>query len=267
MLELNKIYCGNHLKILKDVDNNSIDLTLTSPPYDNLRTYNGYEFQFEKLANELFRVTKKGGVVVWVVGDATLNGSETGTSFKQALYFREIGFNLHDTMIYRKNNFIPLNHKRYEQVFEFMFVFAKGKPEKFNPITVHSLTAGGKKDWGNLGITKNLEGSNKLKRKNEITTTNEYRIKDNIWDYNVGQGQSSKDKVAFEHTAIFPEKLARDHIISWSNKGDLILDPMNGSGTTTKVAELLERDFIGIDSSQDYCDIAEKRLQQETIFK
>jgi len=262
VIESNKIHCGDHLKILKEVDNESIDLTLTSPPYDNLRTYNGYEFQFEKLANELFRITKKGGVVVWVVGDATINGSETGTSFKQALYFKEIGFRLHDTMIYQKNNFAYPPVNRYFPMFEYMFIFSKGKPKTFNPIKVPTKYKN--KEIGMKNSTTRL--------KNGKTVANKYlsykpdRMKENIWLYNGGYGKSSLDKISFKHPATFPEKLAEDHIISWSNKRDVVLDPMNGSGTTTKVAELLNRNFIGIDISKDYCDIANKRLQQETIF-
>ena len=256
MIESNKIHCGDHLKILKEVDNESIDLTLTSPPYDNLRTYNGYEFQFEKLANELLRVTKKGGVIVWVVGDATINGSETGTSFKQALYFKEIGFNLHDTMVYLKKDFPPLTHNRYEQQFEYMFVFSKGKPKTFNRLREPSKYAGELRNKKN----NKHEVRSAIRNREGYTTIQDTKLRTNVWLMAVAHTKHN-------HPAIFPEKLARDHIISWSNKGDLILDPMNGSGTTTKVAELLERDFIGIDSSQDYCDIAEKRLQQETIFK
>jgi DNA modification methylase len=117
-MEIDRIIEGDCLQVMKQFPDNFIDLTVTSPPYDNLRKYNGYTFDFEGIAKDLFRVTKPGGVVVWVVGDATIDGSETGTSFKQALYFKEIGFKLHDTMIYKKNQFMPLTHNRYEQAFE-----------------------------------------------------------------------------------------------------------------------------------------------------
>jgi DNA modification methylase len=259
--ELNKIYNESNLETMARMPDNFIDLTVTSPPYDGLRSYNGYSFPFEDISKELYRVTKQGGVVVWVVGDSCIDGGESGTSFKQALFFIQCGFNLHDTMIYKKNNFIPLNHKRYEQVFEYMFVFSKGKPNTFNAIKIRSLTAGCKKNWKNLGATKDLEDSNKLKQKNEITTTDEYRIKDNIWDYNVGQNQSTKDTVAFEHPAIYPEKLAYDHIKSWSNENDIIYDPFMGSGTTAKAAISANRKWIGSEISEEYCKIIEKRLQ------
>jgi len=259
-MELNKIYNESNLETMAKMPDNFIDLTVTSPPYDGLRTYNGYSFPFEDIAKELYRITKEGGVLVWVVGDSCIDGSESGTSFKQALKFIEVGFKLHDTMIYKKNNFIPLNHKRYEQVFEYMFVLSKGKPKTFNAIKIRSLTAGLKKNWKNLGATKDLEDSNKLKQKNEITTTDEYRIKDNIWDYNVGQNQSSKDQIAFEHTAIFPEKLAADHIYTWSNEGDLIYDCFSGSGTTVKMAHLQKRNWIGSEISKEYVELSEKRI-------
>ena len=134
-MEVNKIYQENCLDTMARMPDGFVDLSITSPPYDNLRSYKGFEFPFEDIAKELYRVTKQGGVVVWVVGDATIKGSETGTSFKQALYFKEIGFNLHDTMIYRKSNRPPLNHSRYEQEFEYMFIFSKGKPKCVNLIT------------------------------------------------------------------------------------------------------------------------------------
>lgn len=270
-MEINKIYNENCLETMAKMPNDFIDLVVTSPPYDDLRNYNGYTFEFEPIAKELYRVIKPGGVLVWIVGDKTHNGSESGTSYEQCLYFKKYcGFNIHDTMIYKKNNFIPLNHDRYEQVFEFAFVFSKGKPKTFNPIKVKSLTGGQKKNWKNLGATKELESTNKLKQKEQITTTQEYRIKDNIWDYNVGQNQSTKDKIAFEHTAIFPEQLAADHIFSWSNKDDLIYDPFTGSGTTPKMAHLQKRNWIGSEISDKYVDIANKRiwqyLSQQTMF-
>ena len=255
MIESNKIHCGDHLKILKEVDNESIDLTLTSPPYDNLRTYNGYEFQFEKLANELFRVAKQGGIVVWIVGDATINGSETGTSFKQALYFKEIGFNLHDTMIYQfAGTGAKGSNYCYWQNFEYMFVFSKGKPKSINRIKDHKNIKFGSKA-GHIG-----EFANGTRKERGIRVIPEYSVRPNVWIYGGSIGDKTK------HPAMFPEQLAQDHIISWSNKGDLVLDPMNGSGTTTKVAELLERDFIGIDISQEYCEIANERKLKETLW-
>jgi len=249
---LNKIINGDCVERLKDLEDVSIDLTVTSPPYDNLRTYNGYTFDFEGIAKELYRVTKQGGVVVWVVGDATIKGSETGTSFKQALYFKEIGFNLHDTMIYRKINYIPLTHNRYEQEFEYMFILSKGKPKTFNPIKIPTKL-GGKtynpkrpRDYDNHSIRHN---------RTETLTYKMEKIKGNIFDYIVGAGNDRTN-----HSATFPEKLAEDHILSWSNEGDIILDPMAGSGTTLKMAKKNNRNYIGIEISKEYCDIAERRV-------
>ena len=248
-MEVNKIYCGDNLEIMRNIPDNYIDLTITSPPYDNLRNYKGYTFNFKEVAKELFRVTKQGGVVVWVVGDATIKGSETGTSFKQALYLKEIGFKLHDTMIYKKNNPIPLTHNRYEQYFEYMFIFSKGKPLTFNPIMDNVKTPNKKYKWKSKEI-----GSSKRER-DEITLSKETKIISNIWCYSLIGNQS-----AGIHPAPFPEQLAQDHIISWSNKGDIVLDPMCGSGTTCKMAKILGRKYIGIERSEEYCEVARRRI-------
>ena len=142
---MNKIIQGDCLEVMKSIPDKSIDMVLTSPPYDNLRDYKGYTFNFEGIAQEIYRVLKDGGVCVWIVGDATIKGSETGTSFRQALYFKEIGFNLHDTMIWYKTNPMPYIKKNcYTPCFEYMFVFSKGKPNTFNPIMIECKTKGSK---------------------------------------------------------------------------------------------------------------------------
>ena len=245
------------LEGMKLLDDNSIDLTVTSPPYDNLRKYNGYSFDFENTAKELFRITKEGGIVVWIVGDKTDKGSETLTSFKQALYFKELGFNVHDTMIYAKNNVYahdPRN-KRYKQCFEYMFIFSKGKPNTYNEIKDRPNKHAGKTLTGTKGRTK--DG---VKRELKPIVMGDFQARFNIWEYTTG-GSVSKDKIAFKHPAIFPEKLAEDHIISWSNEGDIILDCFMGSGTTAKMALLNNRNYIGFESSEEYCSIAKKRIE------
>lgn len=252
---MNKIINGDCVSEMKRLLDNSIDLTVTSPPYDNLRDYNGFSFEFEKVANELFRITKKGGVVVWIVGDATKNGNESGTSFKQALYFKKIGFNLHDTMFYfKKGGLNSGSLKAYQQKIEYMFVFSKGTPKSINLI----------RDRKNIHIEKRK----KLKRqkdgthKKQIVVTKPFGVRYNIWEYQTGKYHSTSDIGALKHPAIFPEKLAEDHIISWSNEGDLVLDPMCGSGTTCKMAKINNRNYIGIDCSEKYCDIARERCSQ-----
>lgn len=255
MIDLNKIYCGDNVELCKQLDDCSIDLTVTSPPYDNLRDYKGYSWDFESLAKELYRVTKDGGVVVWVVGDQTIKGSETGTSFKQALYFKEIGFNLHDTMIYRKNNPIPLQHNRYQPCFEYMFVFSKGAPKTFNALMVDTVNPKGK-----LTITQREKDGSKNNGTGYGRQRSAKRYRHNIWNYNVGKNQTTKDDVAFQHPAIFPDQLANDHILSWSNDGDVIFDPFMGSGTTAKMAILNNRNYIGFELSEEYCDIANDRI-------
>jgi len=245
---------GDCLDVLRTFEDNCIDLTVTSPPYDNLRTYNGYSFNFEGIAKELFRVTKKGGVVVWVVGDATIKGSETGTSFKQALFFKECGFNLHDTMIYHKQNYVPLTHKRYEQSFEYMFIFSKEKPKTFNAIKIPCKHPGKKEKYGSE--RRRNHGKNhsmRLYRDTIFIETKEEKIHPNFFTYALGQDKTG-------HPAQFPEKLAHDHIISWSNEGDTVLDPFLGSGTTLKMAKQLNRKGIGIEISSEYLKIAKERL-------
>ena len=253
MLEINKIYCMDCVEGMKLLPNECIDLTVTSPPYDNLRTYKGFTWDFESVAKELYRVTKQGGVVVWIVGDATVKGSETGTSFKQALYFKEMGFNLHDTMIWKKTNPIPLTHNRYEQHFEYMFVFSKGSPKTFNPIKIPCATKGQIRNRKN----SNKEEGSAVRNRNEVTVTKSEKIKGNVWEMPVSNTK-------YNHPAIFPEQLAQDHILSWSNEGDLVLDPFMGSGTTAKMALLNGRNYIGIDISEEYCEIARKRIAEHT---
>jgi DNA modification methylase len=257
-MEINKIYCESNLETMAKMPDNFIDLTVTSPPYDGLRDYNGYSFPFEDIAKELFRVTKVGGVVVWVVGDATVNGSETGTSFKQALFFKECGFNLHDTMIYKRFASNPPTN-RYFQNFEYMFIFSKNTPKTINLLKDrknNNLKAGGDN-------TRQKDGSIKKGKKTGMLL-NDFGIRENIWEYQ----QHTIDKI--NHPAMFPEKLVSDHIYSWSIQGDLIYDCFMGSGTTAKMAHIYKRNWIGSEISQEYVNIANKRLEpylnQQTLF-
>jgi DNA modification methylase len=246
---------GDCLDRTKEIESGSIDLTVTSPPYDNLRSYNGNnkewgEHVWRQVLCELFRVTKKGGVVAWVVGDATIKGSETGTSFKQALYAIDCGFRLHDTMIYKKEG-PPLSHNRYEQKFEYMFIFSKGRPKNFKGIRIESKYAGQSKS----ARTMRQDSDNLSSRCGKGIVADE-KLTGNVWEYNVGNtGKSIK------HPAIFPEHLARDHIISWSSKGDTVLDPFMGSGTTGVACVNTGRDFIGIEMDEGYFEIAKKRIE------
>jgi len=258
-LEINKCYNENCLDTMSKMPNNYIDLIVTSPPYDNLRTYNGYSFNFEALAKELFRVTKQGGVIVWVVGDATIKGSETGTSFRQALFFKDIGFNLHDTMIYYKNC-LPKNHNRYEQDFEYMFVFSKGKPKTFNPIKIPCSFPEKETSRQNSYFSETNEINRSARSGKKRNPVGLEKIKGNIWRIATGAGHSTLDKIAFQHPAIFPEQLANDHIISWSNEGDLVYDPFMGSGTTAKMSIINKRNWIGSEIAEEYCKIIERRI-------
>lgn len=258
-MKVNEIYNENCLDTMARMEDNFIDLTVTSPPYDGLRTYNGYSFDFESVAKELYRVTKQGGVVVWVVGDATIKGSETGTSFRQALYFKECGFNLHDTMIWYKPDAKPLTHNRYEQSFEYMFIFSKGKPNTFNGIKDKVNKWAGTKEHGTF---RDVNGTTKRKSGHNKKVVSDFGLRHNTWNLNTVKFNKHK------HPAIFPEQLANDHIISWSNEEDLVYDPFMGSGTTAKMVLLNNRYYIGSEISKEYCEIIEKRLNSinPTLF-
>ncbi|HND96553.1 MAG TPA: site-specific DNA-methyltransferase [Chitinophagaceae bacterium] len=269
MIEINKNYNESNLETMARMPDNFIDLTVTSPPYDNLRTYNGYSFDFENVAKELYRVTKKGGVVVWVVNDKTKNYCESLTSFKQAILFVETaGFNLHDTMIYKRQAAFP-DVVRYYQEFEYMFVFSKGKPKTINLLRQNKSESTIKRN--NSGIHKSRHerqqngeiknGDLKSIQRVNNAKLDDTRIRSNIWEIATGSQKSTKDKIAFEHPAIFPEQLANDHILSWSNEGDLIYDPFMGSGTTAKMAIKNNRNWIGSEISDEYCSIIEQRVR------
>lgn len=263
-MELNKLYIEDNIVTLSRFEDGVIDLTITSPPYDNLRTYNGYSFDVKTLSKELYRVTKSGGILVWIVGDQTIKGSESLTSFKQCITFAEAGWLVHDTMIYRKLNPPPNAGNRYQQCFEYMFVFSKGKPKTTNILL---------RERRNKCNDKRVFRKKKFSRnKNGDFNENNYYVKelvprDNIFEYYVGGGNSSKDKIAFKHPAIFPEELVKDHILSWSNEGDIIYDCFAGSGTTGKVAQSLKRNWIMSEISNEYEDIINKRIIKEMEIK
>lgn len=252
---LDRIINANCISVMDDLDDVSVDLVVTSPPYDNLREYSGYHFDLDGIVKRLYRVVKDGGVVVWVVADATVDGTETGSSFRQALLFMETGFKLHDTMIFRKRNPIPqVYRKRYGNEFEYMFVFSKRVVKTHNPIMTDCLHAGLELN----GTTyKNYSKGSQVRQK-LAKPVKAQKIKGNIWEYVVGKNK--EDQEAKDHPAPFPCQLAEDHILSWSNSGDLVLDPMCGSGTVCKVAKALGRHFIGIDVSADYCSVASARV-------
>jgi site-specific DNA-methyltransferase (adenine-specific) len=245
---------GDCLEMMEQIPDGSVDLTVTSPPYDNLRTYNGNNTQWGEhvwkgVLENLYIKTNLGGVVVWIVGDATVKGSETGTSFKQALYAKEIGFNLHDTMIWEKPNPMPLTHNRYEQSFEYMFVWSKGKPSRWNAISVESLHKGKKRSG-----TFQHNGDGIRKPKHKGGNVSGLKQQKNIW--------TIANNSRTEHPAPFPLQLAKDHIISWSNEGDVVLDPFMGSGTTGVAAKNTNRNFIGIELDETYFNIAKERIEK-----
>ena len=260
-MELDTIILGDNCEVMRQMPSESIDLVVTSPPYDNLRTYGGHSWGFEGVAQQLWRLIKPGGVVVWVVADATINGSETGTSFRQALRFMEIGFRLHDTMIYKRNGSSPnIHHPRYMHCFEYMFVLSKGTPKSFNPVQRKNIHAG-----VNVGPSRKTQRNGECRAFNTGSKVRpDESIEWNVWDYLTGG--ASGDEGQGNHPAYFPERLARDHILSWSNEGDIVLDPFSGSGTTAKMAKHNGRRWIGIEVNPEYDEIAKKRLEQGVLF-
>lgn len=249
-MEINKIYNENCLDTMAKMPDNFIDLTVTSPPYDNLRTYNGYSFDFENVAKELFRVTKQGGVIVWIVNDSKVNGSKTLTSFKQALFFKEIGFNMHDVMFWKKSTFNAPKPNVYHNVIEYMFIFSKGKLKKFNPIIDRKNIHSGK------NVNPTIRYSDGRTEKRTTKTINEFGKRFNLWE--ISEVKNNKEK---SHPAPFPEQLANDHIISWSNECDLVYDCFAGSGTTSKMSIINNRNWIASEISSEYCEIIKERIK------
>ena len=261
-LPINQIICGDNVATMQTFSDDCIDLVVTSPPYDNLRTYGGHSWDFEGVAQQLWRIIKPGGVVVWVVADATVDGSETGTSFRQALRFKEIGFRLHDTMIYAKNAVSFPEVNRYYPCFEFMFVFSKNAPRVANLIVDRVNKQAGIEHVSRM--ERQPDGT--IRRPEREHVTKQTGVRWNVWRYEIGYKKTTEDVAAFDHPAIFPEALARDHILSWSNEGDIVLDPFSGSGTTAKMAKHNGRRWIGIEVNPEYCEIAKKRLAQGVLF-
>lgn len=265
-----KLIHGDCIHAMQQLDEGFIDLTVTSPPYDNLRTYEGSlewnEDIWKQVLEQLYRVTKQGGVVVWVVGDATIKGSETGTSFKQALYAKEIGFNLHDTMIYQKSGFPFPTHTRYYPAFEYMFVWSKGSPKTYNPIRDRKNTyAGGKvaRKHGNRKADGKVH-PNAAMHLDPNRVIKKHGVRMNIWK--ITSSSSVGDKEALKHPATFPIQLATDHIKSWSNEGDTVFDPFMGSGTTGVACKNLGRNFIGIEKVEKYFQLASDRIHSHNTY-
>lgn len=235
----------------------SIDLTVTSPPYDNARAYNGYTFPFPDIAAQLWRVTADGGVVVWIVNDMTVGGSETGSSFRQALVFMDLGFRLHDTMIYHKNGCRFPESNRYYPCWEYMFVLSKGKPKTVNLIADRPNKAAGT----HRVSTMEPQPDGRVRRPQRHYVERDYGVRYNVWTYTAGHGHTAPDTLWEGHPAVMPLALARDHVLSWSAVGDTVLDPMSGSGQVLIAAKELGRKYIGFDMSADYVTLARQRLE------
>lgn len=270
-MRLNDVYNVNCINGIKKLDNNLFDLVVTSPPYDDLRTYNNsseWNFEvFKDVATQLSRVLKEGGVIMWNVGDATINGGESGTSFRQVLYFMdECGLTLHDTMIYEKTG-IPFpagkNSVRYSQAFEYCFILSKGRPKTINLIADKPNRWAGQTSWGSVN-SRNKEG--KIQKMGKTKVIKEHGVRTNIWKIKNQKGFGQSDEDAYKHPAPMPHQLAKDHIKTWSNVNDLVLDPFAGSGTTLITAHELGRNYIGFEIDKTYFDLCKKRLNKLSPF-
>jgi DNA modification methylase len=252
MMELNKIYCGDNCDLLGQLPRDCVDLVVTSPPYDDLRTYGGHTWDFYGVAWQLKRVLKPGGVIVWVVADKTTDGDESGSSMRQALHFKSLGLKLWDTMIW--NKYLPGDYgKRYVFAWEYMFILCKDSPKTWNPITRPNIYTSG----GTSEVKRGMGGKGKM------PVRHAEGIEENVWRIQVGGGKTCTDGT--KHPAMFPEELARKHILSWSNPRDIVLDPFMGGGTTAKIAKSLERNFLGFEINPEYCKIAERRIAQGVL--
>lgn len=251
-MKTNYIDCCDNIVGLNGLPDDCVDLTVTSPPYDNLRDYKGFTWDEEGLTKELYRVTKPGGVVVWIVNDATVNGSETGTSFRQALAFKDAGFNLHDTMIWKKSGTAYPDKARYYANFEYMFVLSKGKPKSIHLIAdkpnIHANTKVKRTERQKDGSVRISSGAIKGRLVKEVG------VRFNVWEVVEEKANTTG------HPAVFPVRLAADHITSWSNPGDVVLDPFMGSGTTAVACVQTGRKYIGFEIAKEYCEIAEQRI-------
>lgn len=254
---INQVFNENAIKTMQRMPDNFVKLTITSPPYEDMRKYKGFDFDFENIAKQLYRVTQIGGCLVWVVGDKTIKQGESGNSFRQALHFMSIGFKLHDTMIYLKDSISFPETTRYSQVFEYMFVFVKGKIKTHNILKDRKNKHAGVKII--TGGERQTDGSILKRRRGNVLK--EFGSRFNVWEISTGYGKSSKDKIAYKHPAIFPEKLVEGHILTWSNVGDLIYDPFMGSGTVAKMCLLTQRHYIGSEISSEYIEIINERLK------
>lgn len=242
-----KVICGDSVAVLKSLPDESIDSIVTSPPYDNLRTYGGHSWDFKGTAKEIGRVLKPGAVCCWVVGDAMIKGSESLTSFKQAIFFKEqVGLLIHDTMIYEKGNFSSPSSNRYHQTFEYIFILSKGNLACFNPIKDKVNIWAGTGTFGKNTI-REVSGEMTLRKRNIIT---DYGMRGNVWR---GKTRGQEEMcIASIHPAMMPKWLARDLILSWSNKGDTVLDFFAGSGTVGHEAKKLDRSVILSDINPEY---------------
>lgn len=264
-IEIFNADCVSHMQSMQE---NSIDLVVTSP-YDNLMDYNNsssWNFEvFKSVADQLYRIVRPCGVVVWIVNDASINNSETYTSFRQVLFFREIGFNLNDTMIWNKQSTSFPDSNRYLQSFEYMFVLSKSSNHTDFKMTCNLI-----RDRRNMSSGSSVHGTGRQRNASfkvcdgyeKGKSLSEFGIRFNVWNIHCAKGTELTG-----HPAQMPIQIAEDHIRTWSNPGDLVFDPFLGSGTTACACLNRGRRFIGCEIDPDYFAIAQKRISEHFVTK
>lgn len=256
----NQIICGDSVEILRSFPDNSIDIVVTSPPYDAIRDYKGFSYDLHATGKEIQRVLKLGGVAVIVIQDQTKNFGKTLTSFRTILdWCDSFGFKLFETVIYRKYGAEGAWwNKRFRVDHEYIPIFLKGeRPQYFNKehLKIPSKHGGKTLTGGGTRLTNGIRIATRAIKINLM------KCRGTIWEYlTAGDGSRLKH----EHPATFPDKLPYDFIQCFCPEGGIVLDPFVGSGTTTVAAKNLGRRYIGIDIAPEYCAIAEKRMQIES---
>jgi site-specific DNA-methyltransferase (adenine-specific) len=255
---INQILCTDCVAGMQQLPDCCIPLTVTSPPYDDLRTYGGHTFDFEAVAGELWRITMNGGIVVWVVGEQVKKGTETGTAARQKLHFMDLGFRC-STMIMVTSRVRFPQRGRYPSVFDYAFVLTKGRPRHF-----HAICDKKNKYVGEKFRWKLRERDGRIVKREHCHDkyVGVFGSRMNVWFYHVGYMKTTTDKDAYGHPALMPEKMAEDFIISFSRPGDLILDPFSGAGTTSKMAMLNGRRYLGMEICENYASDSRKRLEK-----
>lgn len=262
--ELNEIYCIDCVEGMKKIPDNSVDIVVTSPPYDGIRDYNGFNFDLHETGRGLIRILKEGGIVAMVIQDQTKNFGKTLTSFKTIIdWCDNIGFKLFECVIYRKHGSEGAWWtNRFRVDHEYMPIFLKGeKPQYFNKENLKVPSIHGGKVMTGSG-SRRTDGKTNARVTRPINTM---KCRGTIWNYLMA---GDKDPIKRQHPAPFPDQIPLDFIECFCPPGGVVLDPFMGSGSTAVAAKKLNRKYIGFDTSEEYIKIAHARLRNtETQLK